>query len=137
MRRASTFAVLLLVACLAVPVDAAAADLYVIASAGVELQPGDVRDVFLGEKQFAGSVRLHPVDNAVAQEAFLSRVMHMSSSAYATAWTKKAFRQGLTQPPLHSSDAEVIEFVRRSEGAVGYVVRTPPAGVKVLQKLAN
>ena len=135
MKRASALAVLLFAACLAA--SAAAADLYVIANTAVELQPDDVRDVFLGEKQFAGSVRLHPVDNAAAQEAFLSRVMRLSSAAYATAWTKKAFRQGLTQPPLHSSDAEVLEFVRRTEGAVGYVGRTPPAGVKVLQKLAN
>ena len=135
MKRASALALLLFAACLAA--SAAAADLYVIANPAVDLQSGDVRDVFLGEKQFAGSVRLHPVDNAAAQEAFLSKVLNLSPAAYTTAWTKKAFRQGLTQPPLRANDAEVIEFVRRTEGAVGYVGRTPPGGVKVLQKLAN
>jgi hypothetical protein len=127
---------LILAASLATPLVATAADVYVIANQSVDLQAGDVRDVYLGEKLFSGSVRLRPVDNAEAQETFLSSVMHMTGIAYATAWTKKAFRQGLTQPPMYSGDAEVIEFVRRNEGAVGYA-RSAPSGVKVLQKLAK
>ncbi len=127
---------LILAASLAAPLVASAADVYVIANPTVDLQAADVRDVYLGEKLFSGSVRLRPVDNAEAQEMFLSNVMHMTGIAYATAWTKKAFRQGVTQPPLYSGDAEVIEFVRRNEGAVGYA-RSAPSGVKVLQKLAK
>jgi len=136
MRRTRISAVALLVACLAASVGASAADLYVIANDAVDLQPSDIRDVYLGEKQFSGSVRLHPVDNAAAQEAFLAKVMQMSSTAYATAWVKKAFRQGLTQPPRQANDAEVIEFVQRNQGAVGYV-KAAPAGVKVLQRLPD
>lgn len=127
---------LILAASLATPLVVAAADVYVIANPSVDLQAGDLRDVYLGEKLFSGSVRLRPVDNAGAQDAFLSDVMHMTGTAYASAWTKKAFRQGLTQPPMYSGDAEVIDFVRRNEGAVGYA-RSAPSGVKVLQKLAK
>lgn len=127
---------LVLAASLAAPVIASAADIYVIANPTVDLQSADVRDVYLGEKLFSGSVRLRPVDNAETQETFLASVMHMTGPAYASAWTKKAFRQGLTQPPTYSRDAEVIEFVRRNEGAVGYA-RSAPSGVKVLQKVAQ
>ena len=136
MKPTRKFTIPLLAICFAVSAGAAAADLYIIGHPSVGLQPSDVRDVYLGEKQFSGSVRLHPVDNAAAQEAFLAAVMHMSPSAYGSSWTKKAFRQGLTQPPLQANDAEVVEFVRRNEGAVGYV-RAAPSGVKVLQKLSD
>lgn len=134
MKRPTKFAYLLLVA-LALPLAAAAADLYVIANPAVELQASDIRDVYLGEKLFGGSAKLHPVDNAAAQPAFLAKVMQMSATSYGTAWTKKAFRQGLTQPPSLPSDAAVLEFVRQTAGAVGYV-RTRPAGVKVLDKVS-
>ena len=136
MRRTRKARILLLVACLTASVAASAADLYVITNPSVDLQPGDVRDVYLGEKQFSGSVRLHPVDNAAAQQAFLAKAIHMSPTAYGTTWVKKAFRQGLTQPPSLANDAEVIEFVQRNEGAVGYV-KSAPTGVKVLQKLPD
>ena len=127
---------LILSASLAAPLVASAADLYIITNPSVDLQSADLRDVYLGEKLFSGSVRLRPVDNAEAQETFLASVMHMTGPAYASAWTKKAFRQGLTQPPMYSRDAEVIDFVRRTEGAVGYA-RSAPSGVKVLQKVAQ
>ena len=44
-----------------------AGDLYIACSAGVTLTLADVRDVFLGEKQFAGPVKLQPVDNNAGQ----------------------------------------------------------------------
>ena len=130
----SALALLLLVA-LALPLGAAAADLYVIANPASELQANDIRDVYLGEKLFGGSAKLHPVDNAAEQAAFLAKVMRMSPSSYGTAWTKKAFRQGLSQPPVLPSDAAVLEFVKQNPGAVGYV-KTRPAGVKVLDKVS-
>jgi len=110
-----------------------AADLYVIANSGVNLTVADAREVFLGEKQFSGSIKLVPVDNAAVQEAFLAKVVKMDSAKYASSWTKKSFRDGLTPPALKSGDAEVIEFVKRTPGAVGYV-STSPSNVSVIQK---
>jgi hypothetical protein len=110
-----------------------AADLYVIANSGVNLTAADAREVFLGEKQFSGSIKLVPVDNAAVQEAFLAKVIKMDSAKYASSWTKKSFRDGLTPPALKSSDVEVIEFVKRTPGAVGYV-STSPSNVSVIQK---
>jgi hypothetical protein len=109
----------------------AAADIVVIANSGVKIPATEVRDVFLGEKQFADSIKLVPVDNSALQTEFLAKVIKMEAGKYSTAWTKKAFRDGLAAPAVKSGDAEVIEFVKRTPGAVGYV-SSSPAGVNVV-----
>jgi ABC-type phosphate transport system substrate-binding protein len=109
-----------------------AGDLVIIANVGINLTVSDIRDVFLGEKQFAGSTKLSPVDNAALQDSFLSKLIQISSTKYAGIWTKKAFRDGLSAPAMKSGDAEVIEFVKRTPGAVGYV-SINPSGVNIIK----
>jgi hypothetical protein len=104
---------------------------YVIAATGVSLSSGDVKEVYLGEKQFSGSLKLVPVDNAATRDAFLSKVLNMGIDKYQGTWTKKAFRDALNPPRVLSTDAEVVEFVKRTAGAVGYVAGAP-AGVTVV-----
>jgi hypothetical protein len=113
---------------------AMAADLYVVCNANVTLQSSDVRDVFVGEKSFAGSARLAPADNLSAQAAFLQRVVKVSADRYASLWTKKSFRDGANPPPVKASDAETIAYVRQTPGACSYVQTPPPAGVNVVGK---
>jgi hypothetical protein len=113
---------------------ASAADLYVICSPSVSLSANDVRDVFLGEKQFAGSTKLAPADNAAAQAAFLEKVLKMDSGKYSTSWTKKSFRDGVTPPVTKSSDAEALEYVKHTPGACSYVTSEPTAGAVVIAK---
>lgn len=114
-------------------VPAARADVFVIANPGTQVAAGDVNDIFLGEKQFSGSTKLIPVDNGPVQESFLSKVLKLDSGKYNTKWAKKSFREGLNPPAVKSGDAEVIEYVKRTPGAVGYV-GSAPAGVTVVQK---
>lgn len=109
----------------------AAADVFVIAHPSAAISQAEVRDVFLGEKQFAGSTKLVPVDNGAAQEEFLGKALKMEGAKYNSTWTKKSFREGLNPPAIKSGDLEVIEFVKRNAGAVGYV-RSSPAGVTVV-----
>jgi hypothetical protein len=111
----------------------AAGDIYVIANGGVKLGMEEMRDVFLGEKQFVDSLKLLPVDNSAAQADFLAKVLKMEAGKYSTAWIKKAFRDGLSAPAVKSGDAEVVEFVKRTPGAVGYVSASP-SGVNVIGK---
>jgi hypothetical protein len=110
-----------------------AEELLVITHPAIRLSPEDVRDVFLGEKQIAGGVKLHPVDNAAAQPTFLVQVMKLDPAKYSASWTKKAFRQGLNPPPVKANDAEVIEYVKRVPGAVSYVTISPGAGVNIVK----
>jgi hypothetical protein len=109
------------------------ADLFVISNSGTAIAGGDVKDVFTGEKQFAGATKLIPIDNAPAQDSFLSHALKMDGARYNTIWTKKSFREGLNPPSVKAGDAEVLEFVRKTPGAVGYV-STPPSGVTVVIK---
>ena len=106
---------------------------YVITHTATTLSAAEVREVFLGEKQFAAGTKLVPVDSLTGQEEFLAKVLAMDRTKYTAVWTKKAFREGLVQPPQKSGDIEVLEFVRRTPGAVGYV-GTAPSGVNVVQK---
>lgn len=114
---------------LALPLGAFAGD--VIASSDLALTPDEIRDVFLGEKHRAGGIVLIPIDNAAAQEEFLSKVLQTDAQKYYSRWTKKSFREGIVAPALKGSDAEVIAFVRSNPGAVGYVKRPVP-GFKIL-----
>lgn len=113
---------------------ATSADLYVVCNPNVALQVSDVRDVFIGEKSFAGSARLTPADNLSAQAQFLQRVVKISADRYASVWTKKSFRDGANPPPVKASDAETIAYVRQTPGACSYVQTAPPAGVNVVGK---
>lgn len=125
---------ILLTLCLMLsPLAALAGDVFVITGAGTQLAAGDIHDVFVGEKQFAGPTKLIPVDNAAAQDAFLEKVVKMDKQKYTSTWTKKSFRDGLNPPAVKSSDLEVVEYVKKTPGAVGYVT-SQPAGVTVIQK---
>jgi hypothetical protein len=110
------------------------ADLYVVCNSNVTLQSSDVRDVFIGEKSFAGSARLTPADNLAAQAAFLQRVVKVSADRYTSLWTKKSFRDGANPPPVKASDAETIAYVRQTPGACSYVQSAPPPGINVVAK---
>lgn len=114
------------------PELARAQNLVLVTHPSVTLSASDVRDVYLGDKQLAGAIKLVPVDNSSSQEMFLARVVRIEGAKYASLWTKKSFREGILAPPLKGSDAEVLAFVRRTPGAVGYV-GAPAAGVAVVQ----
>ncbi|MBS0374925.1 MAG: phosphate ABC transporter substrate-binding protein [Proteobacteria bacterium] len=126
----------LLLAALTLAAGAARAeDLYVICNSGVSLQAADVRDVFIGEKGFAGSVKLAPADNASAQAGFLARALKLDALKYSGIWTKKSFRDGANPPPVKASDAEAVAYVRQTPGGCSYVTTAPGAGVTVVAKL--
>src|SRR4030081_70457 len=103
-------AVLLCTACAV----AHAADLYVICNSRVQLTAGDVRDLFLGGKQFAGALKLVPGDKSTAQIVFLEKLLKMNAAKYSTTWTKKSFRDGINPPLVTGSDAEALAYVRRT-----------------------
>ena len=113
--------------------QALAEDLYVIANPNTSVTISDIREIFLGEKQFAGSVKIVPVDNAAAQADFLGKVMKMDAAKYSTSWTKKSFRDGLSPPAVKSGDAAVLNYVKSTPGAIGYVI-SQPGNVTVIQK---
>lgn len=100
-------------------------EIYVITHPGVKVSPDDIREIYLGDKEFSAGVRLVPVDNQAAQAEFVVKALSMNPQRYNTLWVKKAFRDGLNPPTLKASDFEVLQFVKRTPGAVGYVSFAP------------
>jgi hypothetical protein len=98
--------------------SANAADVVVIANPDLTISAEEIKDIFLGEKQFSGSTKLVVIDNASAQGGFLSKFMQMDAAKYSNIWTKKSFRDGLTPPAVKSGDAEVTEYIKRTPGAM-------------------
>ena len=119
---------------LAAAVPATAGDVYIIAHPSVKLTLSEIRDTYLGEKQFVGSIKLAPVDNISIQGDFLAKAINIDPSKYASLWIKKGFRGGLASPPIKSGDAEVISHVQNTVGAIGYISTPPTSGVQQLFK---
>ena len=111
-----------------------AGEVYVICNAQVTLAPGDIKDVFVGDKGFVGALKLAPADNSAAQAAFLEKVLKLDAAKYATIWTKKSFRDGATPPPVKGGDAEAIAYVKQTPGGCSYVSAAPSPGVSVVAK---
>ena len=122
------------IACVSALLASVAARAYeVIAYQPIDLTVEEVRDVFLGELQFVGDLQLVPVDNTTLHTAFLQRVLQTDGPKYHARWSRKAFREGISTPAQRGSDEEVIDFVKATPGAIGYVAKAPP-GVVVLLK---
>jgi hypothetical protein len=112
--------------------ESRAQQLYVICHPSVSLMPTDLRDVFLGDKQFTGGIALSLADNGAAREIFLQKVLKMDTAKYLTSWTKKAFRDGVNPPSLSGDDAEALEYVKRGPGRCSYVTTPPGPGVAII-----
>ena len=106
--------------------------IYIVAGDGVALTRQDVKEVFLGNKTFSGSTKLVPVANTVGLDEFLEKVLNVTPSQLEAVWNKKTFRDGVNPPRVLTSDTAVINFVKQTAGAIGYVT-TAPTGVAVLQ----
>jgi len=100
-------------------------DLYVVTRPDLKLSQSEIREIYLGDKEFSGSVRLVPVDNQAAQADFVVKALAMNPQRYNTLWVKKAFRDALTPPLVKATDSEVLQFVKSTRGAVGYVSSVP------------
>lgn len=75
-----------------------------------------------------------PSGNAT-RELFIQRVVKQDDEQYIAYWTVRRYIGKGAPPRELSSEAELIDFVRRTPGAVGYVDgkgRDDPRGVRVL-----
>jgi hypothetical protein len=107
-------------------------ELFVACHLGTAVAATEVRDVYLGERQISNGIKLVPVDNLAAQSAFLGRVLRMDADKYSNAWVRKSFGDGINPPVVEVNDAAVLEFVRRTPGACGYLTAQPDASVVLI-----
>ena len=128
---------LVLVAALSAP--AGGADVQVIAHrdiAATELSAAELKDIFLGNKTAIGGTAVEPVfeESGAAHQAFLRIYLGKSESALRNHFKTLVFTGKGAQPKAFGSDAEVVRYVTRTKGAIGYVSSGADVdGVKKLQ----
>jgi|SRR5579863_2240445 len=121
---------------------ARAQDLVIVANKSVktaEVNAEDLKDVFSGEKTSLkdGS---HAVPTTLksgpVHEAFLKKYVGKGDPAFRAAWRSLVFTGQGSMPKSFDTEADLLEFVSATAGAIGYVSAgaNPAAheGIKVL-----
>jgi ABC-type phosphate transport system substrate-binding protein len=115
---------------LAAPAPSTAVDDFVVvvhpSVGGASIRRADLAAVFLKKAARWGSGGLAiPVDQSgtsAVRRSFSEAVLGMPVATVVQYWQKKMFEANPLRPPaVKASDAEVIAFVAKTEGAVGYV----------------
>ena len=97
----------------------------------------ELRSVFLQEKNsLADGTRVEPVlaRGGAAHEVFLKQYLERSGMALQTYYRSLVFTGKGSMPKEVGSEADMVSFVARTKGAIGYVsAETNAEGVKTLQ----
>lgn len=121
--------------------QARAEDIAMIVNTGLDVRTitlDDVREIYRGKIQFLGGKRLKPIDQSESQEirkAFLAEVLRLSKSDYTKHWMHLVFLEGTNAPVLRDDGATVIQTVRDTEGAIGYVWASEAANAKGIKTI--
>jgi ABC-type phosphate transport system substrate-binding protein len=127
-----------LLAALAAPASAAAFKVIVNeANASASVSKDELRAIYTGKStRWANGQKAEPADlvpEAAAREAFSEAVLGKPVSAVQSNWQRLIFSGKGVPPPELANDRDVVTFVRRSAGAVGYVSDAAAVdGVKVV-----
>jgi hypothetical protein len=119
--------------------QARAADVKVIANTSVSassVSAGDIKDVFLLDKDSLGGGHVEPVlaKGGPAHEAFLKDYLGKTDPALQAFYRGLVFTGKGSMPKTLGSDAEVVAYVAKTKGAIGYVSSAAATdGVKTLQ----
>jgi TonB family protein len=120
------------------PAISLATDVKVIANSSVKadmISAGELKRVFLEEKISLDGTHVEPVleKNGPVHEAFLREYLGMSEDDLQAYYGTLAFTGRGSKPKALGSDAEVVAYVARTRGAIGYVSSAASAeGVKTL-----
>lgn len=116
-----------------------AADVRIIANPGVKVDTISVRDLkrvfLLQQRTLADGSSVVPVlqRSGPIHEAFLKRYLDRASEELQTYYQGLVFTGKGSVPKQMSSDADVLEYVAKTKGAIGYVsTSASTTGVKVL-----
>ena len=101
-----------------------------------EISADELKGVFLLTKtSLKDGSKVEPVleKSGAVHEAFLKEYVGKSDSALQTYYRSLVFTGKASIPKEVASDADVVSFVAKTKGAIGYVsASTEAAGVKVL-----
>lgn len=124
-----TRCVILVLAAIGRPHPARAQDVVLVVNNGArisQIKTADLRAIFVGAKtRFPDGSRAIPVTlkGGPAHEVFLKHYVGEGPTEFRSRWQKVAFTGQGTMPKVFDSEADVIEFVANTPGALGYVSR--------------
>ena len=117
-----------------------AAGLKVIANPSVSansISADDLRDVFLEEKSaLSDGSRVAPVlaKGGPAHESFVKQYLGKTNDTLQTYYRSLVFTGKGSMPKMLNSDAEMVSYIARTKGAIGYVSADANLeGVKTLE----
>ena len=129
----------MIVISLCVSTQAAGAELMVIANSDVAASEVDrviLQAIFLGKKtQWEDGGGIVPVNlkKGPTYQEFLKVIVKRTPAQYRSFWRRAIFTGTGSPPKSFAVEEKIVEFVRASPGAVGYIdTSTPHEGVKVL-----
>ncbi|MDP9050148.1 MAG: hypothetical protein M3O31_05395 [Acidobacteriota bacterium] len=115
------------------------AQVLVIANPGISLtaiSKAELHDVFTGvSTSLKGTAQVMPVllREGNVHSAFLSLYIGKSDSGFRAGWRSILFSGQGTMPRTLDCDADIVAFVERTPGAIGYISsESPHKGVRVL-----
>ena len=118
----------------------AAANLKVIANSSVRVSAvsvDELKNVFLITKtSFSDGSHVEPIleKGGPTHEAFIKEYLGKSNAALQTYYRSLVFTGKASMPKTLAADAEVVAYVAKTKGAVGYVgAGASTAGVKTLE----
>jgi hypothetical protein len=100
-----------------------------------EISVEDLKGVFLATKTSVGGSQVAPVlaKAGRAHDVVLKEYLGKSDAALMTYFRGLVFTGKASMPKVCDSDAEIVEYVARTKGAVGYIgAAVPAAGTKTL-----
>jgi len=126
--------------CLAMAQLAFAADVKIIANPSVgasSISVDELKGVFLATKNsLSDGSHVEPVleKDGPAHEAFLKEYIGKTDSAFETYFRSLVFTGKASMPKTAASDADMVAYVAKTKGAIGYVsAGAATAGVKTLE----
>jgi ABC-type phosphate transport system substrate-binding protein len=138
--RSTTRNLLLLLAAGGLSVNVLAADIRVIANPSVttsEISPEDLKSVFLETRTaLPDGSHVEPVllKSGSAHETFVRRYIGKSAPALEIYYRSLVFTGKALMPKTATSEQQLVEYVARTKGAVGYVSTSAAvAGVKTIE----
>jgi ABC-type phosphate transport system substrate-binding protein len=84
----------------------------------------DIKDIFLGNKsKFKDDKKivLATLKDGETHKVFLKDYVSKTTSQYSTYWKKLVFTGKGKQPEKFKTEKELVDFVNKTEGAIGYI----------------
>lgn len=85
-------------------------------------------------KAWAGKAKsITMVENASRSDAFYSEVLKQDKKRVEAKLKRKIFSNQIAAPEKLNSDSEVVDYVSKNPGSIGYVDEASASGVKVIK----